>query len=275
MHSLAHYALLGSLLAGAAGALILIAVTVRHGLKRRGLPDGDEVPEDVVRRHRTVRLADTAAVLCFAISAGLGVVGLMQHTRAVPPPGATADEGQVAERLSALEKRVASAELELQSRSGAAPESRVWEDRLVRLESRLGAVEERAAIVERRGPAPRAPLPRAVAPAAVTPRSAPKAVPAPVVPSASPSVPPPETVVPPARATAPLDPPAPAVTTEPPVASIPPARREPAQARTEAADDDVPILEKIRRDWDEVKRHARRGGDEWREGWDQIKRLFR
>lgn len=291
MHSLAHYALLGSLVSGAAGALILVTVTVKHGLRRNALPDADQAPEDIARRQRTVRLADTVAVLCFAIAAGLGVVGLMQHTRAVPPPVVALDEGPVAERLAAVEKRLATAELELQSRGGAAPELRAWEDRLLQLESRLGAVEERAAIVERRAPAPKAPTPRAIAPAAaVTPRPAPRAVPAPV-PSASPRVAPAEPVAPPVQAAVPApEPRAPVVTPEPPVASVtppPPAvvtprpvaaaspRREPIPPKPQPAEESVPILEKIRRDWDEVKMNARRGGDDWREGWDQIKRLFR
>jgi hypothetical protein len=106
-----------------------------------------------------------------------------------------------------------------------------------------------------------------------------------------------ESVVPPAPATAPPpataptpEPYAPVVITEPPVATVapPPAVAPPRSAsvtpprpasaappRPAPAERDLPILEKIRRDWDEVKTHARRGGDEWREGWDQIKRLFR
>jgi hypothetical protein len=31
---------------------------------------------------------------------------------------------------------------------------------------------------------------------------------------------------------------------------------------------------KLRGDWDEIKRTARRSGDDLREGWDRLKRLF-
>src|SRR5258705_223180 len=83
---------------GAAGALVLTIVTVQHGLKRRVVPDADQAPEAAARRQRRVRLADTVAVLCFAVSAGLGVVGLMQQTRAVPAAMAAApDDSQLVE----------------------------------------------------------------------------------------------------------------------------------------------------------------------------------
>ena len=96
MHSLAHYALLGSLLAAAAG---------------------------------------------------LGILGLMQTTSLTPRAIAAVDDGKVGERLHALEARLAGAELQIQGRT--APELRAWEARLARLETRLGAVEDRAAVAER------------------------------------------------------------------------------------------------------------------------------
>jgi hypothetical protein len=38
--------------------------------------------------------------------------------------------------------------------------------------------------------------------------------------------------------------------------------------------EDPSLGTKLRRDWDEIKRTARRSGDDLREGWDQLKRLF-
>ena len=44
--------------------------------------------------------------------------------------------------------------------------------------------------------------------------------------------------------------------------------------RAEASAEELSLGEKLRRDWDEIKREARRSGDDWREGWDRLKRLF-
>src|SRR5438105_3047714 len=121
MQSLAHYALLGSLVAGAAGTIVLAVITLKFGFKRSAATDPEEPLDDTARRQRMIRLADTAAVLCFAVAASLGVVGLMQHTRGVTPAVAASDEPRVAERLEALEARLAAT---------ASPEWRSWEERL-------------------------------------------------------------------------------------------------------------------------------------------------
>ena len=285
MHSLAHYALLGSLLAGAVGALALVAVTLKYGFKRRDPSDPDVPPEVVARRQRTIRLADTVAVLCFAVAAGLGVVGLMQQTRdGVTPVVATVAEGPVVDRLHALEKRLSSAEGELQARGTVTPEWRAWEDRIARLESRLGAVEERAAVAERRAPAPAPVAPAASAasqPGPLKRAAHAKRLPAPAAPSAPPREALPATIATPEVAPPKAEPSAPlaavaAPAPPPPPASIARGPREPARPKVEApAPADVSIAEKIRRDWEAMKRDARRGGDEWREGWDQIRRLFK
>src|SRR5437762_1115545 len=97
MQTFAHYALLGSLIAAAAGVLVLTAVTVKYGIRRRALLDGDDEGDaaELSRRQRTVRLADTMVVVCFAVAAGLGVVGMTRPARvatvlpgddAAPPP---------------------------------------------------------------------------------------------------------------------------------------------------------------------------------------------
>ncbi len=268
MYSLPHYALLGSLIAAAAGALVLAVVTITHGLKRRETADTARL-----------RLADTAAVLCFAVAAALGVVGVM-HPPHVVPAVAAADDGALVERLHALEKRLASAELELQARAGASTaEWRTWDERLTRLESRLGAVEQRATLPPRPAEPPRA------TPASTELKSAPparpvSALPAPPLPSASTS-PMPDVVAPADVAVSPAPP-----VKAPVVASPPPAPRETRQARVEPsarpkppARVEPPVEEpslgtKLRRDWAEIKRQASRSGDDFREGWDQLKRLF-
>src|SRR5919106_829850 len=98
MQTLAHYALFGSLVAGAAGVLVLAIVTLKHGVHRR-IPDGDDPTGCSQRTFRSIRLADTVAVLCFAIAAGLGVVGLTQQTRAITTAVALGEENRLVERL--------------------------------------------------------------------------------------------------------------------------------------------------------------------------------
>ena len=343
MSTLPHFALFSSLIAGAAGALILSVVTIAHGLRRHE-------SSDPARRQRLLRIADAAALLCFAVAAGFGTVGLMQQIRAVPPAQAAVDDSVLAERLQALEKRVASAELELQARSGiSASEWRAAEDRLATLEAQLHAMEQRVAAVSDREelrrvtppavrkteppvrakpaaatPAPASTLPRPTPPAvapldgpATSSVSAPTVTPVPrdmpvprVDPQARVEPPPPLRMEPSVRMEAPartepptrmeapmrMEPPVrteSSVRTEPPIRPEPPARVESPRAAPEPmsrvdqpravveppapADrpaEDRSLGAKLGRDWDEIKRQARRGGDELREGWDQLKRLF-
>jgi hypothetical protein len=268
-----HYALFGSIIAGAAGAVILAIVTITHGLRRR---ETATPLADLDRRQRLLRLADTAAVVCFAVAAGLGAVGLMHQARAVPPAVAAMEDGVLIERVQALEKRLAGAELDLQARGGMLPtEWRAWEDRIARLESRLGAMEDRVAVAERRDERPR-PAPASTARKVVPPapsKSGP-APPVPAPPSASPRLVP-EAVVP---ADAALS--SSSAVSAPIIAPAPPAPREPVHARVEPSApaersaQDPSLAGKLRRDWDEIKRQVHRSGDDWREGWDQVKRLF-
>ena len=99
MDSLAYYAVLGSLVAAAAGVLVVIAAAMR-----------------------VVRLSGTVALLCFAVAAGLAIVAVMQQGRATGLAVAVRDGGDVLERVEALETRVARAELQPQAASGGAPE---------------------------------------------------------------------------------------------------------------------------------------------------------
>lgn len=241
MDSPAYYALLGSLSLGAVGTAVLISVAVKCGFRRRPL-DGDEAPEDLARRERNARLADTVALLCFAVSAGIGVLGLMHETRVVTSPRPQSDD---AARLDLLDKRLARAELQLQL--PAAPDSDTGGDRVSRFESRIDAVEERAALA-----APPTPRPRAVG----------------LTPSTSH-----ETSI--VRA----------VTSEragKPLLGASPRRIPTAasQSRTSAAPgeqangstDDIPSSEAAPRDWAEAMRHAQRDADDGHEKWDYLQR---
>jgi hypothetical protein len=267
MYSLPHYALLGSLVAAATGALVLAIVTITHGLRRRASTDTARL-----------RLADTAAVLCFAVAAGLGVVGLMHQPQGVPV-AAAADDGALVERLQALEQRLARAELEREARAGASMvELRTWDERITRFETRLVALEQRATEAARRPEPPRpapAPMERKS-----TPPPGPVSLPAVPPPSAAPVVAPPEVVAAPEVVASPPSP------VRAPAATAPAAPREPLQARAEPPArpkpparvappvEDPSLGTKLRRDWDEIKRTARRSGDDLREGWDQLRRLF-
>jgi hypothetical protein len=341
------------------GAVILAAVMLKYGIARRASSHERLAPGESARRLRNIRLADTLAVLCFAVAAGLGVVGLTQNVRPVPPVVATVDDTAMRERLSAIEGRVSKTEQQLQSRHDG-PDLRAYEGRLARLESRLGAVEERAAVAERRATEadrrsaateqlaerelrtratsvvspkkPAASEKSAVTEKTVAPApSGPVPVPLPAPPGASPRLNPPgregQRVPEPSRPALPEAPKqqagGPAATAErtsasdddampaASVATAPAALREPARApiettprqpgrlrtdspprepiplRAEAVVPREPVRqrpepapqhpsfgEKLRRDWASVREHVERGGDEWRNGWRQLKSLF-
>src|SRR5262249_55922053 len=184
MQTVAHYALLGSLVAGAAGVLVLTIVTLKHGLRRRvATAEGAIEPQPVLR---PIRPADPVAVLSFAVAAGLGVFGLMQQTRTIAAAGS---DGRVAQRLDALEQRMARAEHGLAARQVAIAEPKAWDERLTRVERRLVGVEHRAAYVEQLSRERRDERLR-TAPVATSKRvpvPPPRLSPAPPVPAASPS----------------------------------------------------------------------------------------
>jgi outer membrane biosynthesis protein TonB len=214
----------------------------------------------------------------------------MQHTRTVTPAVAATDDAALVERMQALEKRVATTEVELQMRSGgsAAPEWRAWEERIARLENRLGAVEDRAAVAARRDERSRtapATAARQVVPQASPRQIAPSTPRAVTPPKPAPAPPPPQSVAPRPSpdegesVSAPEVAASPRVEASAPVAAAtpitPPAPpRESPRARVEPPAQDPSLGDKLRRDWDAIKRQARRGGEEWRDGWDQLKRLF-
>jgi hypothetical protein len=259
MVSLAQYALLGSLIAGAAGALVLVTVTVKHVLRRRPEPGIEDMPEEPSPPHRVVRFADTAAVLCFAISAGLAVMGLMEQSRAIPPAvAATRDDGQIGERLEALERLVAE-EREAQARTRALLDPQMWQERFARFERRFSALEERAAMLERRAnrglaaPAPTSPV--APSPSKhLTPPASPPRRGAAEPPASAPSATPPLDLTP--RL------PSPAELSSRPEASWPKETPVPALelARPRGASPEEPLLgEQLRREWETVRLQLRRG----------------
>ena len=303
MQTVAHYALLGSLIAGAAGALTLIAVTLKHGLRRR-LPDDADDSDSSARTLRSVRLADTTAVLCFAVAAGLGVIGLMQQTRALASAARTGDD-RVVEQLQALERRISRAESELQARATSA-EPRAWDQRVAQLEQRVGTIENRAAnperaAREREGDRPRAALaatpPRVTVPpipakktakptSSVTPSASPRAAasshseavgelraPAVSQPLATPAPSAAASVVSPSAAVPPANPaPPPVIVQVPSVPEAPPREIPPAGSQAPAREPG--LAGKVASEWDALKRDVQRSGDEWREGWRRLRRAF-
>jgi hypothetical protein len=140
MDSLAYYAILGSLIAGAAGTLILLTVAVRQGVWGRGTVGTELAPADRARRHRTIRLADTSALLCFAASAALAIFGVMQQASLATVADAPRDRAEIIARFEAVETRVGLVEAQRQADASAALTAG---DRLARLERRIDAGEAR------------------------------------------------------------------------------------------------------------------------------------
>ena len=261
MHSLAYYAILGSLIAGAAGALVLVAVAITHSLKRGPFSGGDPAPEDRARRQRIVRLADTFALLCFAVSTGLAIVAVTHQVRATSLAVAARDVGEILVRLEALETRLMGVEMQQQAGARLAAESGAGQERIGRLERRIDAVEARATPVAPRvlkGRATRTTVPASSPAERVTVAQPPhREMPAqPVsVPIPSDGVAIPEVVT--------------TRNSEPATTTL---SREPSAGSAVIA---PPIgrAEKLRNDWEELKRNAREG--EWRETWNDLKRFFR
>jgi hypothetical protein len=86
-----------------------------------------------------------------------------------------------------------------------------------------------------------------------------------LAPFVSTPAPPPPSVSPPST------PPSVSAPPDSPLASTLPttARETPKSAPAEPA-----LVDKIRNDWEAIKREARRSGDEWRDGWRRLQRLF-
>jgi hypothetical protein len=73
-------------------------------------------------------------------------------------------------------------------------------------------------------------------------------------------------------------PPAPPSVSAPPhsplASTLPPTARETPKSGPQSAPAEPALADKIRNDWEVIKREARRSGDEWRDGWRRLQRLF-
>lgn len=106
MAPLAHYTLMGNVVACVLGALVLAVVAYRYGFSS----PLDEPSTVSIRRVVVSRLAHAVAAVCFAVAAMLGIMTLWIQAaspgRAVPASGArTTDEvlRDVEERLRATQ----------------------------------------------------------------------------------------------------------------------------------------------------------------------------
>ena len=250
MNLFADYALLGTLIAGSAGVVVLVLTTAKHGLTRRRSRRGD----------RGVRVADTAAVLCFALSAGFGVLGLMLHTRGLDSSSATQD--RLLERLTAVEKRVETAESQLARNARTVMNTSPSEPRTAHIESRSDGVDDRSARSNGTSATPHTPVPKvwsrvSDAPALDRSRRYARSTSAgtSLVTTRSRSV----------DATASRSVDATALVTE---------TAPPAPARFVAPPREPTFAEHTASGWDALKRDVKRGGDDWREGWQRLRRVF-
>jgi hypothetical protein len=162
MQTFAHYALPGTILASALGAVVLCIVLLLYGFKTE--PDDERSP---ARRLLAIRFGHAMAAACFAAALILSTAALIDQRRAAlaePTPAArrTEDVQRLRAQLRALERRLADVE-----------NARV--------------VVASAAVADARRPAvapPAPPRPRATVPAR---RPSPAPAPAPDDVSASPS----------------------------------------------------------------------------------------
>src|SRR5712691_1649425 len=108
MQTFSQFALPGTILASALGAVLLCLVLLFYGVKTE--PDDERAPG---RRLLLIRLGHAAAAACFATALMLGTVALIDQRRAaaagsIAPP--TGDTRRLEARVSELEQRLAAAE---------------------------------------------------------------------------------------------------------------------------------------------------------------------
>jgi hypothetical protein len=150
MHALAQsaglWALPAVILTSALGALLMCLLVFRYGF-----PGADEAPPSAAeasRRLLLTRFGHAAAGVCFAISAILGLVALVERARATTPAeGLRSELATLRDRLAGLEARLGPVESRLgavASRAGGA------ERRAVAAEARAGSVLARLDRVESR-----------------------------------------------------------------------------------------------------------------------------
>jgi len=109
MQTFAQFALPGTILASAVGAVVLCVVLLLYGFKSE--PDDERAP---MRRLLLTRLGYALAAACFAVALMLSTAAFLDQRRvaaAAPPTAPTTDETQRLEaRVNELEQRLAAAE---------------------------------------------------------------------------------------------------------------------------------------------------------------------
>jgi hypothetical protein len=100
-----QYALTGNVLACIVGALIMTLLILKYGI----VPTGDEAPERQLRRILFTRLAYTAALVCFAVAAILGLL-VRAAPPVVAPVAAVAEESEARRDVKALDARIGAIE---------------------------------------------------------------------------------------------------------------------------------------------------------------------
>lgn len=224
MQTFAQYALPGTIVASAVGAVVLCLVLLLYGFKSEPDDERSSAP-----RLLLIRFGHAVAAACFAAALMLSVVALIDQ-RQVQVVGPTADVQRLKSQVRSLERRLAATESRLEN---------------------TGVVAA-AQDVEARRPAV-APAPRARSTASAPARRAPVSD---VAVSASP----------PARESVEASPIQP-VTSQP--------RAVPAATTASSRDD---LGERMRDDWESVKRGFREAGQDIRSGFAdlgrRIKRTF-
>jgi hypothetical protein len=123
MQTFAQFALPGTILASAVGAVVLCVVLLLYGFKSE--PDDEQAP---VRRLMLTRLGYALAAACFAVALMLSTVAFLDQPRVAavapiaPPTAPTTDETQRLEaRVNELEQRLAAAESRVSDSAVVAP----------------------------------------------------------------------------------------------------------------------------------------------------------
>ena len=257
MPPLAHATLAASIALSALGAVVICVLTAVYGFT----PSEDEPAAHATRRTLLTRVGHAVAASCFAGTAILLAVVLVQSSRAIPPPGDT--------RVLALAAKVDAQTLRLQ---GVEQRLKDSEQTLERVETQITEVATRRVPPEPSA-APATTRPRSAAPStrslasASSPADARRAAvvarPRPTAPATAPPA------VAPAESPAPRPIPAteadePAASPSPPVVS---AAAPPASARAPRAQDVAPradFASKLRDDWRAIRRGWSSAGDDFR-----------
>jgi hypothetical protein len=123
MQTFAQFALPGTIVASAVGAVVLCVVLLLYGFKSE--PDDERAP---MRRLLLMRLGYALAAACFAIALMLSTAAFLDQRRVAaavplsPPTAPTTDEAQRLEaRVNELEQRLAAAESRASDSAAVAP----------------------------------------------------------------------------------------------------------------------------------------------------------